>query len=122
MILGNGSIEPAAIWSELGLAPDVYLEDLCFDAQQAAEKAIKALLILRRQTFPYVHDLADLLTLLERAGEPIPASVKEATALSSFAVETCYQNPEEPVTQDEYRRALRLAEETVRWAEALIHP
>jgi len=24
------------------MAPDVYLEDLCFDAQQAAEKAIEA--------------------------------------------------------------------------------
>jgi hypothetical protein len=31
----------------------VYLEDLCFDAQQAAEKAIKALLIKRGVTFPY---------------------------------------------------------------------
>ena len=26
---------------------DVYLEDLCFDAQQAAEKAINALMIAR---------------------------------------------------------------------------
>ena len=25
--------------------PEIYLEDLCFDAQQAAEKAIKAILI-----------------------------------------------------------------------------
>jgi hypothetical protein len=29
--------------------PGVYLEDLCFDAQQAAEKAIKAVLIARRR-------------------------------------------------------------------------
>jgi HEPN domain-containing protein len=27
--------------------PGVYLEDLCFDAQQAAEKAIKAIVIQR---------------------------------------------------------------------------
>lgn len=33
-------------------APGVYLEDLCFDAQQAAEKAIKALLVSRRVRFP----------------------------------------------------------------------
>ena len=26
-------------------SPEVYLEDLCFDAQQAAEKAIKAVLL-----------------------------------------------------------------------------
>ena len=46
----------------------VYLEDLCFDAQQAAEKALKALCIHRDIDFPYVHDLAKLLTLLEQAG------------------------------------------------------
>lgn len=31
---------------------EVYLEDLCFDAQQAAEKAIKALLIQRSVALP----------------------------------------------------------------------
>jgi len=29
------------------MTPDVYLEDLCFDAQQAAEKAIKSVFIHR---------------------------------------------------------------------------
>lgn len=43
----------------------VYLEDLCFDAQQAAEKAIKALLIKLDVNFPYVHDLVELLTSVE---------------------------------------------------------
>ena len=38
--------------------PGGYLEDLCFDAQQASEKAIKALLISRRIDFPYTHDLS----------------------------------------------------------------
>jgi HEPN domain-containing protein len=37
-------------------APDRYLEDLCFDAQQAAEKAIKAVFIHRGLRFPYVHE------------------------------------------------------------------
>jgi HEPN domain-containing protein len=32
--------------------PDILLEDLCFDAQQAAEKAIKAVLVHRRIRFP----------------------------------------------------------------------
>jgi HEPN domain-containing protein len=40
--------------------PGVYLEDLCFDAQPAAEKAIKAVLIARGVDFPLVHDLARL--------------------------------------------------------------
>jgi len=46
----------------------VYLEDLCFDAQQAAEKAIKAVLIKQEVKFPYIHDLAELLTLAEQTG------------------------------------------------------
>ena len=36
--------------------PGAYLEDLCFQAQQAAEKAIKAMMIMRDIDFPYVHD------------------------------------------------------------------
>jgi HEPN domain-containing protein len=54
------------------ILPGVYLEDLCFDAQQAAEKAIKAVLITRGVNFPLIHDLAYLLTLLEQSGETIP--------------------------------------------------
>ena len=42
--------------------PQAYLEDLCFDARQAAEKAIKAVMIARGIVFPYTHDLARLLT------------------------------------------------------------
>jgi HEPN domain-containing protein len=68
----------------------VYLEDLCFDAQQAAEKAVKALLIKRGVTFPYVHDLARLVTLLEEAGQEIPELVRRAEALTRYAVVTRY--------------------------------
>ena len=34
-------------------AEGIYLEDLCFNAQQAAEKAIKAVFIKRQIEFPY---------------------------------------------------------------------
>ncbi len=40
---------------------DIYLEDLCFNLQQAAEKAIKGLLIKHGVAFPYVHDIGELL-------------------------------------------------------------
>jgi hypothetical protein len=42
------------------VSPEVFLEDLCFDAQQAAEKAIKAIFICRGEAFPP----------LERSGSP----------------------------------------------------
>ena len=36
--------------------PEIYLEDLCFDSQQAAEKAIKAVLLHLGAGFPYAGD------------------------------------------------------------------
>jgi hypothetical protein len=33
--------------------PDVLYEDLCFDAQQAVEKALKALVVHRKVAFPF---------------------------------------------------------------------
>ena len=96
--------------------PGVYLEDLCFDAQQAAEKAIKAVLISLNVRFPYVHDLAKLLHLIERSGLDLPQGIKEADVLTHFAFETRYPGPEEPVTREEYESAVAIAEAVVRWA------
>ena len=61
---------------------DVYLEDNCFDAQQAAEKAIKAVFIHRGESFPYIHNLEDLLKRLERNGLKIPKYVHKAHELT----------------------------------------
>lgn len=95
----------------------VYLEDLCFDAQQAAEKAVKALLIKRGVTFPYVHDLARLVTLLEQAGQEIPELVRRAEALTRYAVVTRYPGLAEPVTEVHYEEAIVLANAVLEWAE-----
>ena len=62
--------------------PGAYLEDLCFDAQQAAEKALKAVLISRGVEFPYVHDLARLMSVLESRGERVPDAVRRAAGLT----------------------------------------
>lgn len=94
----------------------VYLEDLCFDAQQAAEKAIKAVFVHSGIAFPYVHDLVALLTLLERAGEPVPDAVRESGRLTRFAVEMRYPGFLEPVGREEYERAVAVAEAVVSWA------
>lgn len=53
-------------------------EDLCFHAQQAAEKAIKAVYIYHGARFRYTHDIAELLTGLMRMGLSFPDEVKEA--------------------------------------------
>ncbi len=98
----------------------VYLEDLCFDAQQAAEKAIKALLIKMGVEFPYIRDIAQLLTLLEKAGQEIPRGIREAEALTRFAILTRYPGLAPPVKREEYEQPMVLAEEVVRWAQELV--
>lgn len=97
--------------------PDAYLEDLCFDAQQAAEKAIKAVMIARGIEFPYVHDLGSLLSLLEEIEEPVPEAIRTAVSLTTYATATRYPNTGAPVTEQEYQDAVAIAEAVVRWAE-----
>ena len=92
------------------------LEDLCFSAQQAAEKAIKAVMIRRGVRFPYIHELDSLLKVLEDAGEPVPASIQQAGRLNRFASLTRYPFTGEPVSEEDYRRAIQIAESVVQWA------
>ena len=98
----------------------VYLEELCFEAQQAAEKAIKALLIRRSVEFPYIHDLSRLLLLLEEAGETIPGLVRQAQDLTDYATTMRYPAKGEPVSEQEYAKAIEIAEAVVHWAEEQI--
>ena len=100
--------------------PDVYLEDPCFDAQQAAEKAIKAVLIHRDVSFPYVHDLAQLLSLVERSGETVPEAIWEADQLIPYAITLRYPGLGEPIGREQYEEAVAIAEAVVRWAEERI--
>jgi HEPN domain-containing protein len=95
-------------------------EDSCFDAQQAAEKAVKAVLLWNDATFPYVHDIGALLETLERAGHAVPQDLWGADDLTRYAVETRYPGIGQPVTEDDYRKALVLAERVLTWAEQLL--
>jgi len=97
--------------------PDVWLEDLCFDAQQAAEKGIKAVFIYRGESFPYIHDLEKLLKLLERNGLKIPKYVWQAADLTRFAFVTRYLGHAKPVTKRVHSRAVRIATAVLGWAE-----
>src|SRR5437868_1364943 len=107
--------------SNLALArniiPGVDLEDLCFEAQQAAEKGAKAVFIKRGERFPFSHDLDKLLRLLEQNGLRIPRYVNEAQELTQYAHVTRYPGLTDAVTLRDYRRGVRIATAVLRWAE-----
>jgi HEPN domain-containing protein len=50
----------------------IRLEQVCFHAQQAVEKAIKAVLLSRGIEFPLTHDIEDLLQIAEIGGISLP--------------------------------------------------
>lgn len=97
-----------------------FYEDLCFHAQQAAEKALKSVYLHQAWSFRYVHDLEELITGLRQNGLAVPEDVEEAVILTSYAFEARYPGVGEPVTEEEYKQALGVAEKVVRWAELLI--
>ena len=103
-----------------GQLPGVYLEDLCFNAQQAAEKAIKAVLIALEVRFPYAHDLSELLRLVEQAGQALPEHIRQAARLSDYAVEARYPGFAEPVSQEEYEEAVSITVSVLNWAQEIV--
>lgn len=99
---------------------EMFLEDFCFELQQAAEKALKAVLLSREIKFRFVHDLAELLTLLDKNGIYLPEKIREAAELTDYSVEARYPGPFEPVTEIEFQSALKVAETVLKWAETEI--
>ena len=100
--------------------PDVLFEDSCFDAQQAAEKALKALLVFKAVEVPRTHSISELLTVLSRLGFDVPADVQEAAALTDYAVAARYPGPSEPVVLEDLERALATATAVVVWASGVV--
>ena len=101
---------------------EAFWDDLCFDAQQAAEKSIKAVLVHRQIDFPKTHNIRALLELLDPTGSEIPKEIWQAIDLTNYAVETRYPGPAEPVTRHEHRQAVALAQKVVKWAGKIILP
>jgi HEPN domain-containing protein len=102
--------------------PMIRREQACFHAQQAAEKAIKAVFVLHGAGFPYTHNIEHLLALAERSGIPLPAAVREAGVLTPYAVGVRYPGLWAPVSDSELEGALRIAGQVVEWARQMILP
>jgi HEPN domain-containing protein len=99
------------------LPQGAFYEDLCFHAQQAAEKALKAVYQHHGWTFRYTHDLGELVIGLERKGLVVPPEVDEAIVLTSFAWESRYPGVVEAVSEEEHWDAVHHARAVVAWAK-----
>ncbi len=89
-------------------APEIESWAACFHAQQAAEKALKAVLVARSVEPPFVHNLVALRALLP-GDIDLDASVESLADLSAYARGVRYvsdiDGSEDP-TWDEAKRAV----------------
>ena len=99
---------------------DILYEDLCFDCQQCVEKSLKALLIFYDISFPRTHSINLLLSLLENQIKNIPIHITDNVILNDYAVETRYPGFYEPVSEEEYKNSLELADKTFDWVNSII--
>ncbi|NNJ84254.1 MAG: HEPN domain-containing protein [Gammaproteobacteria bacterium] len=110
--------------SDLALArtdgsPDIMPKMLCFHAQQAAEKALKAVLLAENTDFPNTHNLRFLLDKIPSRIK-IPSEVEDAALLTDYAVSSRYPGHLEDITQEDYLEALQLAGVVLEWAEMIV--
>jgi len=107
--------------AELGRqSSDILYEDLCFDAQQAVEKALKGIMAFLEMDIPKTHSVGYLMKLIEESGKVrVPESLKEAAILTDYAVTARYPGDWEQIDEAEYKQAVSLAQEVYRWALSL---
>jgi HEPN domain-containing protein len=98
---------------------DVFYEDLCFQAQQAVEKALKSLLIFYNVDPEKTHNLVTLIKELSKYTS-IPDEINEASILNAYAVQTRYPGGYTPVDENEYNNTIKVAEGCVKWIEEKI--
>jgi HEPN domain-containing protein len=102
------------------LAADVDIADAIvgFHAQQAAEKALKAVLAASGDDFPWTHDLRHLVDRVTALGTRFPEMLAEIRVLSPWAVEFRYgETIDDPLDR---KQAVALVDGVIDWAIAEI--
>lgn len=101
----------------LALPPAASQAIIGFHAQQAVEKAIKAVLVNQGVHYPFTHDIAILIALTGKSGLPLPPEAENLCNLTPFATLFRYEDEELDIpTFMGLDRMLLWAESTLTWA------
>jgi len=98
---------------------NILASQVCFHAQQSAEKAIKAVLRFHQIDFPFTHDLDALLEVAGQSKILIPPNVQDAGRLTPYAVEARYPGAASPIEAD-VQSSIQLAQAILDWATPII--
>ena len=96
--------------AELAIAQKTdYTDAICFHCQQAAEKYLKALLVIKKIEFKRTHHLTYLLDLISEKIDTSEKLYSYVEKLESFAVEVRYPDDMYEPTQKEAKEAFNAA-------------
>ena len=105
--------------SKTEIKNNIFYEDLCFQSQQAVEKALKGLLIYYGIDPEFTHNIGLLLNKLENFTE-IPENIKIATNVTKYAVMTRYPGEYDEITKKDYEESIKIARDSIDWVETKI--
>ncbi len=106
-------------YARLGRADASALANLIvFHAQQAIEKALKAILVAHETEFPKTHDLEQLLEIIEDTGAAWPADLNKVLEFTVFATQGRYPGFDDPISEADVAEAIKMAERVLVWAKA----
>ena len=88
-----------------------------FHAQQACEKALKAVIAICGVDIPRVHDLEALVELVAGVGLAIPDDLEGMDWLTAWGVTMRYEEADAPLDRE---GAVSLAATALRWAQAVV--
>lgn len=108
----KGSLE----LSKTPKSESILYEDLCFNCQQSAEKAMKALIIHLGLIPHKTHSFRKLIEELEKR-IIVPEYILSVLELDDYAVNTRYPDDYFEVTEDEYKEAVKIAESVYNWVQ-----
>lgn len=95
-------------------------ENIVYMAQQAVEKALKAVLCFSGRPIPFIHDIGALVGLLSAANH-VPPGGFDLTDLTPFASTRRYQEGVAELDEEDIAGAIQMAVDVVSWAESIVH-
>lgn len=93
--------------------PRVYNEELCFNLHETAQKALKGVLVARKQPVPATRNLESLIAMIGEDAAPLGDSAK---LLAPYETGAEYPSNLPPVTDGEYEAAMEAAHQILEWS------
>lgn len=93
-------------------------ENICFLAQQAIEKALKAVLIWHQVAFPLVHDAGILVAKMPSG--ILPPEGYDLSLLTQYATVRRYEEGAIEITEADLDAILKVAESVFTWARQIV--